>query len=334
VEGRRGIVLTLIVAAVTGVYWLIKVPQRGTLGFIDHFVYLSTTREMHHGASFYRAFTDGSELQGIIVGQPRGYRMPTIFLLWRLVPVDWLYGLYIVAVVIGTVAVCCFIVRYAPAAIPVGLYLLLIGRRPTNPTFEGWLMVELWALPAVAGCLVAARRDKPWPAALLAALAALIREVAAVLLVAGLVEAALRRRRLKDMLPWLTGMAILLGAFAVHLAVAGDYTRPPGNDHPLLGTGTGLSTAADAIHWRVPLMVGLVLYVVAFVRIWRTDQLFPAVGLFMIPVLTLFVDREYWGTLLVPFTILFATDWVIEIFATRSYDWRSHGATPAVQHDP
>src|SRR5262249_50590015 len=155
----------------------------------DHLVYLGTAQRMRGGAGFYRAFTDASLSQGITVGQPRGYRMPTIFLLWRLFPTGWLYGLFIAVVVVGTVALCCFLVRYAIAALPVGLYLLLVGRHVINgQTLESWLLVELWALPAAAGCLVAARHKRPWAAALLAALAACIREVAVVLLLAGMFE--------------------------------------------------------------------------------------------------------------------------------------------------
>jgi hypothetical protein len=333
--GRRGVVLTVAVTAATGVFYAISRPQKGVLGFIDHFVSLGTVQRMRHGAGFYRAFTDAAKAQGITISEPRGYRMPTIFLFWRLFPTGWLYGLYIAVVVVGTVTICCFLVRYAVAAIPVGLYLLLTGRRLINgTTLEGWLLVELWALPAVAGCLVAARRERPWLAALLAALAACIREVAVVLLVAGLFDAAFVRRSRRAVEPWLVGLAIFAAAFALHSWIASGFTAPVGNQAALIDTGTGVRTALESMTYRLPTWLGLALFVIALVRLKKVDQLFPAVGLFLIPVVTLFINRNYWGLLLIPFTILFSTDWLIEILATRSYDWRSHGATPARRNDP
>ena len=40
--------------------------------------------------------------------------------------------------------------------------------------------------------------------------------------------------------------------FALQLHAVAHYTRPPGNDHPLLGTGTGLPSALDVVGYRLP----------------------------------------------------------------------------------
>lgn len=305
--------------AIAVVLW--RVVPEGTVGAQDHFTYLRTVEYMRQGADYFTAMRDAFGDLGTTLGHARAYRLPGIFLFWRLFPTSWLFGAFVVVVVLGTTYLLARASKTPWAALPVGLYLMAAGRIPwaeAGAFRETWALVEYWTVPLLAGGLLCWRRRQWWWAAALITLAALTREVTAPLLLGGLLAAHVGRLPRR---PWFVGVATFSALFAAHLWVAGHHLDPPGNDAVLLGTGAPPGTVLDMTAWVVPggVVVGLVLWLGAVERLYRRDRLelvFMA-PLLLLPLTGLLVDRAYWGIVVVPFTLFYSAELVGQIVAER-----------------
>lgn len=312
-----------IAAAMAGVYGLLVASQ---LQLIDHIGFRDTASRMRSGQGFYTAYLDAFE-EGFAtrIGEVRGIRAPTIFLVWRWIPDDGLYLAYLGLVVVLTAVLLAAAVpeRSFTALVPAG-YLLLAGRSLDAPHVDAWLLPELWAVPAIAGAILAYRRGHDAVAVGCVVLAVLIREVALVALIVGLGVAIITRRPLR---PWVAGAAAAGAAWAAHVSTASDeIVASSGGVAGLRGSRRFPETVLDMMAWNAPEPAHL-FAVVAFggaaLALWRRRDLLIAALTLPIPVYGIVVERSYWGILAVPFawwlTAIVAADTVAHERTRRRY---------------
>lgn len=302
-------------------------PDRGR-GHFDHYVFLDVIRRMHGGPGFYSAYRDAFVDVGVTLGQTRSFRLPTAFLLYRVVPVGWLFALFLVVVVAGTTLLLLWLTERPVVVLPVTLYLLTTGRIPTfSPgSSESWLLSELWCVPAIAGSLLAWKRERWWLAAGLAALAAITREHSALLLLGGLVAAHVDHRPRR---PWLVAIGATGTVFVLHTVLASGYTQAGGTDATFLGTVDPPASLLHMMGWGIPTtdLVGLALWAGA---VWalahRRRDLLPAGGLLMVPLFGFVTNRPYWGIVMIPFTVFLASELVADTITSAIAARRSAAA--------
>src|SRR5206468_4192519 len=113
---------------------------------------------------------------------------------------------------------------------------LAIVTRPPGMEFWGW--VEIWTLPLILVAMLALRRERWTAAVALALLAALVRELAVLLLIGGILAAWTSRRSL---FPWALAIVVWIAALLAHIAATRSFLVPVGQEAPLLGTAGPLS---------------------------------------------------------------------------------------------
>jgi hypothetical protein len=278
---------------------------------IDHVAYLGTVERMRAGAGYYSAFRD-AYLQDVNIrmGRPRAFREPTVFLLWRIIPTTWLFGLFVVIVAITAVLLAKASVRPVVALAP-ALYLIVASRT----TVTEWMHVEFWALPLLAGALLAWQRQRWWLSAALGGGAVLVRETAVPFLVAGLVVAVAQKKPWKPWLVALTTSAILVGA---HYALASRYTLPQGTDEPVLGTARIPYSTLDMLTWpfQHQMLIGILLialWAAAIYELATRRTMLLTTGLLLIPLLGFVTDRGYWALVSLPFVVWLGADGLAEL---------------------
>jgi len=307
---RRGCAAAAL--ALCAVYAVLP-PARGHESFVDQVINRETVDAMRHGRGYYPAMDQALRRHGGAVSSVRAFREPPVFLLWRLLPgprAVWL--LYV-----GLVAVTAFLLldlTTAPWIVPLVAWYLLNAARPhvAGVWFDQDLIVELWVVPAVAGLLWAWRRGRWVLAAVLAALAFLVRELAAGLLAGGLLAAEVLRRPRR---PWLVAIAAAIVGYGVHSLLTGPHLVAHGHEISLLGTG-GLDRVGTmmVVGLRHPLVLGPPLWALAAWRVASDRALRLLVPFYVtLPLTGLLVGRDYWGYLVVPFVILWAGETVARV---------------------
>jgi hypothetical protein len=305
------------------------VMRAGAVAHLDHISYRNTVALMRRHQGFYAAFQQGfGQHSGDHIGTARAFRLPTMFLLWRWIPPSLLWPSFLVLVVGGTVLLLLLISDVPPVVLPVAAYLLMAGRTPSQG-YDEWLLLELWALPAMVGCLVAWRRQRWWAAAGLALLAFLVRETAAPLLIGGLAASWRERERI---VPWVVASGLAVVAYVAHLAAASHHLVHPGTDMAELGTGHPPASMLHMVGWMVPGpdLIGLAIWAVAVAEVWRRRELLLVGPVLAIPVLGLFVERPYWGLVVVPFVFFYAGEAAARAVtrASRSAGTAGAGSSP------
>jgi hypothetical protein len=301
---------------------------KGQHAIHDDAAFRDVIHRMHGGEDYYHATVDAFLRRGTRVGSVRAFRLPTVFLLWRVLPTGWLYPGFIAVVVIGTSFLLLFVTT-RPWIVPVvTLYLAHAGRILSlrgRPQLDEWLLVELWTVPVIAAFLLAVKRERWWWAAGLGAAAFLVRELAGALLVGGALSALLYRRSLR---PWLAAAAVAGVLYVGHAVLAADAALPHGTDAKLAGSGQFPRTVLEMMSWPIPgpKVIGLALWVLALVWLARKHELVLYGPLMAIPAFGLIVDRSYWGLLVVPFTLFWSLELVAEEFAR--FRTRRHAVTP------
>ena len=279
---------------------------------IDHAMYLSTVHLMRRGSGYYPAMD--TALRHFIgpAATPRAFRPPPIFLLWRFIPNDrWIWWLLIVLVGLASVALGRIVhVRWIAPVIAV--YFL----------YNAWnkfTLVELWGCLIVVGAVFAWTRQQRTTSVVAATVAALVRETTLPLLVGGLIAAhRFKERRW----PWMVAIGIAAAAFALESHLASPYLVAHGTESPLLGTGRPPFSIARWMGFGLPLgpLVGPVLWIVAVLallgelprvngdRRWVPPPGFDELLLpyLALPILGVLITRDYWGVLVVPFTLALA----------------------------
>jgi hypothetical protein len=283
----------------------------------DPAVYRDTLLFMRQGHGYYQAAELGLEEHHIgPVASARGMRLPTVFLLWRLVGglhAVWL--LYLALVVVGTTVAAILLVRSPLLAALPALYLFRLGR-------DAYPLTELWAVPFVAWAMAATAANRPRLSAALSTVATAIRELAFPILVGGLVVALHRRR---DRWAWVAGMAVVVAVFAIHSHLASPFLRSPGNEAPLLGSGRFPSTFVDLLGFNLVggAVIGPALFALAIWQLLERGWLVAFGPFFALGFVGLLVDRPYWGAMLVPLTLLLGGQQVVDLISPRIRSLRS-----------
>ncbi len=297
--------------ATTLAYWL-ALPAGGA--DTDQVAYVRMLERMRAGQGYYEAHRDAFAEQLILVSQSRSIRMPVVFLFWARFPPGAWFGLFCVCVVVGATVVLTRLTNRPLAALPVTLYLLFAGRTIDHwgdTPVDAFLLPEVWVVPFVAGSLVAWRRQRWWLAVLLAVGAVLLRELAVLLLLGGLLSAHIER---KPRAPWLAGLGVAAVAYGLHYALAADYLSPVGNEAPLLGTAripwSMLAMMDNAVPG--PLVFGGVLWAIALWKLWLRRELLFFGPYLSLPLTGLIVDRPYWGLMFVSFTLFWTAEALLE----------------------
>lgn len=288
-------------------------PATADTEMIDHALFTEAVDEMRSGSGYYQAMEDAFAVvygpeRAELTESVRGFRPPTTFLLWRLLPNERAIWLLFVAV-----AAVCGILASQLAAQPIAgvvvtAYLLAVGMLNVNGTWTAqFAATELWAIPFMLGAVLAIRRERWWLAAGLGLAAVAIRETSATLLLAGLGLALLGRVPWK---PWVTSAVAAGGLYAGHAALAGPFIEP--------GLAAALPSRAEIpgsllriVGFGLPAgpVIGLVLWLIAGWFVWRTQK-HPLLLLsyLSLPLIGLVLERHYWGILVVPFTLIWGID--------------------------
>lgn len=218
----------------------------------DESIYMRTYALMHnHGLGYYEAARKARFESVInadaIPGGAISYRLPAGYVAWSLFPGPSGVTVIPLLLIMGVFAVLsAFIIGerlagMAAALVSAAAVALFYGEMASN---QAALHVEPWSAAVALGsfaCLVLWRTTTPehrrwlWGAAALAFAAASIRELAASVMIAGLVSSyfADKSRRLENSAPWL----IALGAFAVY------YTAH------YMAVGEGLLSNRGSSYW-------------------------------------------------------------------------------------
>lgn len=290
---------------------------------IDHAMFLSTVHFMRRGAGYYPAMDRA--LRGFVgpAATPRAFRMPTIYVFWRLLPNDRLIWLVLV-VGIGLMAV------GLGRLVQAGWVAPLIALWALYNAWNKFTLVELWgALLVTAALLAWARGHQRW-AAVIGLLAALVRETTVVLLVGGVIAA---HRQGRPRWPWLAALGISGAAFVATMVAAHPYLVAHGTESPLLGSGRPPFSIARWMGFGLPAgpVLGPALWLLAVLgllghlpgrRSLAAIPPLPGIDDLMLaylalPVLGLLVTRDYWGAELVPFTLAFGAGSLTALVSSR-----------------
>lgn len=284
----------------TAVVCLLRLILPGGAIQIDHEVDLETVRAMKHGAGFWTAMDQGLRHVYGPASTIRAFRLPTVFVVWRVLP-DWSWWPLFVVLA----AVCGWLAgRLSGRDWTMPAVAALLVAYGKGPGYTQFLLVEPWAVPAILGCLLAYRRQRWVLAAALALVAAIVREQAALLLVVGLVISLARRQPWRAWGAWLAGLVAWGAFFAVHVAQVSPLLVAHGRETKLIGSSDALSVLRMA-GFGLPLYVvaAPVLYVVAARRL-RSVAMGPMLGGYLaLPLAGIVVNRPYWGMLTVPVLI-------------------------------
>ena len=304
-------VVSLLIVLYFGFSSLLAESQPTAIG-IDQVVYESTLAKMRVGSGYYPAMTEAlSEVYGPPVAV-RDFRLPTLFWVLRLLPPDALWPTFVLmAMCAGLVAVW---------ASPGGLagplvsgYLLLLGR-PSMPIgiSEQFLTIELWTTPSVLACVALLFRRRLGPAATFAFLAFATREHAALLLIPVLVDCWFHGRRSVAVSGSL-GAGILGTA---HIISAARFTNPGGTHTPLDAGHEPARAFLEMVGFGIsPEWLGLGLWLLAWYVIGRFRHVGTIGPYLALPLVGLFINRPYWGILIVPLSLLLAVAAVPDLFA-------------------
>jgi hypothetical protein len=248
--------------------------------------YRLAVQGMQQGEGYYEAMSSS------LLRPPsnvRSLRLPTIFLLWRVIGLSWPATLAVIilsGVLVGRLAGP--VIGFIAVA-----WLVLTAYSFVN---EMWTEVEFWALPLVLGSMLAIRRDRWTLAACLMLGAACIRELAAPCLLMGAFAADRTDRPIR---PWALCLVAWVAYYVLHMALAAPWLSPAGSEFPLIGTGgfQGFLIMSGA-------GLGLLGPVVVGAGIWRS-RLRPECWLVLplvvgIPLAGFLVWRLYWPVLCFP----------------------------------
>jgi hypothetical protein len=298
------VALSLAICAV----YAIAAPARGQEYFVDQAINRVTVEHMRDGDGYYRAMDRALRQYNGPAGSARAFRLPTPFLIWRLLGSPRAIWLAYVLLVGATARVLASATD-APLVVPLVAWYLLRAARPHNAGgfVDQYLIVELWTVPFIAGAIAASLRRRWWAAAALALVATSIRELAALLILGGLLAALAFRLPRR---PWLAAIGAAAGILAAHVALVQSHLVAHGSEIALLGTG-GVRRVFTMMGVGLPhgTVVGPVLWLLAAVRLAADRERALRYGLFLaLPIVGLAVGRDYWGFLVVPFMIIWAAE--------------------------
>jgi hypothetical protein len=338
-----------------------RVPDAGTYRFDDE-VYRRTYYLMHQGQSYYPAFRDAWTQQTALQpapSTPMGFRLPTLFWMWRLLPAE-AFSLVYLFLGLGTLGVASAAwitgqlagTRFAPlAAATTAAYVMSVGMTAVVTYVD--LPAACIALAGLAffvhGTLTG-RRSSLWTAVAIMTFAALTREILAYLIVLGALSSLLepRGRRLRAATPWLAGLGVFGLGYAAHTWATWGYLSSSspvsywrGSFAFALNALTNLSETLNG-HGPVLLTFFLVGVIGAYAihrRVgWPLSAfalaalLLPAVGMLRFGNASITPQGailNYWGLLFVPIALALWPTWTLIVLREDELD--ELGPRPAAQ---
>ena len=120
----------------------------------------------------------------------------------------------------------------------------------------------------------------------------------------GVLSAVVRRR---SWWPWVAAAAAAGALYGLHASLLAPYLAHRGSEEALLGTGS-VGAVLDMAGFQLPVhqVVGILLWGLALYNLFRTGRA-PFLGPYaLLPLLGLIAARPYWGSMVVPFLILWA----------------------------
>lgn len=226
----------------------------------DHLIYLKTYYLMGQGQGYYPALVDAAlkdkrinSLQQWLHG-PLFIRQPTVFYIWRMLAPQASYIFYW-SLALAVLAV--WLLRFgleklAGGRIAVISIALLLPYLIIGSTWANILLSDWWASLLVLGAFGLIFRGRYLPAAVLALLAALIRETTALLILSALVGGLIARDR-RVIWPF-TGAALLFAPlFLIHYSTAYSILagKVPGAGLPALYSGVHFVALRDAASFLI-----------------------------------------------------------------------------------
>jgi hypothetical protein len=320
------------------------VPQPGVYRNDDE-LYRRVYYLMHQGEPYYASFRDawlGFGPKPPLPDTPTGYRLPTFFWIWKLLPPDAfsIVYLYLALCSVGAVAAACVAgqlvgARFAPlAAAALAAFAMGVGITPY--LFYVDLPAMCIALVGVALFVRATLKDDSrtlWAAAAVLALAALTREILAYLIVFAALSALLHEpgKRLRSAVPWLAALGVFVLGYAAHVAAVQPYLQRGSGQTSYLNGGldfvaSGIKLFAFAINgYAISLGVLVVLGAVgAYAAHQRTGWPFSAFATASVLLPMLVMLRignpavgdgghpvNYWGMLTIPLALALWPAWAL-----------------------
>lgn len=320
--------------------WLAARPALGATP-ADRDYFLSVFYDMHDGTPYYEAYVKvyRSDPLGefrLPNGVP-GYRLPTLFYLWLLVPAQgiWLPWEFLFFATLAVCAAFSIGAQLGPprvavlGALMVATAYLSIATSSFVVFVDGWAMaLTLAGLALFIASISKTSRKLLWAAMFVMLLAAAFREILIypMLLAAASVILLPKGTRLRELWPWLTGLGVFSVIYAAHaLAIAGRVDHAGsvgfwmhGGIRHLVATIRFFEQLFGAEPWFVPMLVfaGLA----GAVTIVRSQRRLGAflVAVVAIPLVTFLffgsAGRDmitgavpgYWGMLVVPIALSLA----------------------------
>ena len=303
-------------------FWGVGAPPVAGERFVDQVIYRETTEDMRRGDGYYAAMDRALRETNGPAESARAFRLPGIFLLWRVLPSQgWVWALFVLVVAATSFA----ILQATTVALVAPAFAAYVFRlaRPYSFSADSWLdqylLVELWALPLLVGAVVAWRRERRGIAVAGFALAAtLVRELVVGLLLTGLVVAWRRRR---PAWPWAVALLAAVAMAVAHVRWADPHLVAHGAEEELLGSGQPpwTITAMMATGLPAPLVVGPLLWFLSIRRLWRLDRELLAflAPLLALPLSGLLIGRDYWGFLVAPLLLWLALEEIADAVRSR-----------------
>lgn len=305
------VVTAISIVLLCAVYlWL--APLEADAEMIDHGLFRITVQSMRDGADYYSSFDAALDVvygptRAGVTETVRGFRLPTTFFLWHLLPNDqYVWWLFVGLSGLAGIAASRFLTRPILGVLVV-VYLLSIGMLVDGGRWTAQFMTtELWAVPPLMGAVLMARRERWWLAAGLALLATLVRELAAPFLVVGLGVALLGRA---PRAPWLTAVGLALVAYARHVVLATRFIDPNVVQNPIVDDVNLPWTIIEMMGFALPagVVIGPALWMLA---VWHTigKRHMLEASLLALPLVGVIIDRPYWGILVVPFAVVWGLE--------------------------
>lgn len=299
-DGTRSPAVLVATLAVVVLALVFALGGRGPLDpeSADEVIGRTAVSGMDAGDGYYPAMDRALRSTNGPARTGRAFRLPLVFEAWHLLPGEGAVWLALVAL-IGVAGVAVARTSDAPLVAPlVAGYLFHVAHQDQH------LIVEVWAAPLLVLALACWRRGWQVAAAVLAATATLVRELAVLLLVGGLWSG--RRRPLA----WLVALGLATAGVLAHFAHAGSYASADGVEAALIGTG-GPRRVLDmaGVGFTPAAAFGLVLWPLAWLRLRRDRELARFAGpLLALPLVGLLVGRDYWGFVVVPFLLVLALE--------------------------
>ena len=319
-SGQR--VVTALAIAVLCVAYGWFAPSEPPREMIDHHLFRLTTEAMRNGDGYYAAMEGAIDQvygpeRAAVTENVRAFRMPTTFYLFSLFPSDqWVW--YLFAVVAGLSGIdASFVVRRPVLGILVTAYLLTLGMLNDS---QGWvaqfMATELWAVVPLMGAVALSMRQRWWPAALMALTAMLVRETAGLMLIVGAGLAVVDRVPRK---PWLTAFGLGGAAYVLHAVGALPFIES-GAGVGLLQQSSSVGSVIEMMGFGLPagLVVGPVLWLLASWHVVATHERWElTIAPLALVVTGLLVETVYWGILVVPFTLVWGIERVLDLVSER-----------------